>query len=343
MRKSIHLRLERYLPTIEQKTECYYLRGGIGIDLAKGKILVTGGTGFIGSHICISLIQAGHKVVCLDNLTNGKIANLEAVLDSPNLTLIDGDIRSMEDCQRAMEGCTHVCHLAARSSVLGSTEEELMENNLLGTENLLKCALENDISMFVFSSSCAVYGDAEPPITVDSELRPISTYGQSKMLAEKAIEESRLDYRILRYFNVYGPRQRSDSPYSAVIPIFASKLLTSQPPTLYGNGEQTRDFIHVDDVVSANLSALEGEGESIRNIGTGVATSIAKLLTLLQSIMTQKIPELEFQEPAFASQRSGEILHSWCGDSTGTIPIEIGLQNTITELLASINKDEESR
>lgn len=305
-----------------------------------GGVLITGGTGFIGSHICISLIKSGHKVVCLDNLTNGKIANLEAVLDSPNLTLIDGDIRSMEDCQKAMKGCTHVCHLAARASVLGSTEEELMENNLSGTENLVKCAIENDISMFVFSSSCAVYGEAEPPITVNSPLGPISTYGESKMLAEKVIEESGLNYRILRYFNVYGPRQRSDSPYSAVIPIFASKLLTSQPPTLYGNGEQTRDFIHVDDVVLANLTALNGEGESIQNIGTGIAISIAELLTLLQSIMTQKVPELELQEPTFASQRSGEILHSWCGDSKGTIPIEIGLEKTIVELLAKLSDGE---
>lgn len=306
----------------------------------ESQILVTGGTGFIGSHICISLIKSGHKVVCLDNLANGKIANLEAVLDSPNFTLIDGDIRTMEDCQKAMKGCTHVCHLAARASVLGSTEEELMENNLSGTENLVKCAIENDISMFVFSSSCAVYGEAEPPITVNSPLGPISTYGESKMLAEKVIEESGLNYRILRYFNVYGPRQRSDSPYSAVIPIFASKLLTSQSPTLYGSGEQTRDFIHVDDVVSANLSALEGEGESIQNIGTGIATSIAELLTLLQSIMTQRIPELELQEPTFASQRSGEILHSWCGDSKGTIPIEIGLEKTIVELLAKLSDGE---
>ena len=305
-----------------------------------GAVLITGGTGFIGSHICISLIESGHKVVCLDNLANGKIANLEAVLDSPNLTLIDGDIRSMEDCQKAMKGCTHVCHLAARASVLGSTEEELMENNLSGTENLVKCAIENDISMFVFSSSCAVYGEAEPPITVNSPLGPISTYGESKMLAEKVIEESGLNYRILRYFNVYGPRQRSDSPYSAVIPIFASKLLTSQSPTLYGNGEQTRDFIHVDDVVSANLSALEGEGESIQNIGTGIAISIAELLTLLQGIMTQKVPELELQEPTVASQRSGEILHSWCGDSKGTIPIEIGLEKTIVELLAKLSDGE---
>ena len=305
-----------------------------------GGVLITGGTGFIGSHICISLIVSGNVVVCLDNLANGKIANLEAVLDSPNLTLIDGDIRSMEDCQKAMKGCTHVCHLAARASVLGSTEEELMENNLSGTENLVKCAIENDISMFVFSSSCAVYGEAEPPITVNSPLGPISTYGESKMLAEKVIEESGLNYRILRYFNVYGPRQRSDSPYSAVIPIFASKLLTSQSPTLYGNGEQTRDFIHVDDVVSANLSALEGEGESIQNIGTGIAISIAELLTLLQGIMTQKVPELELQEPTFASQRSGEILHSWCGDSKGTIPIEIGLEKTIVELLAKLSDSE---
>ena len=309
----------------------------------ESQILVTGGTGFVGSHISISLIQSGYKVVCLDNLTNGKIANLEAVLDSPNLTLIDGDIRSIEDCQRAMEGCTHVCHLAARSSVLGSTEEELMENNLLGTENLLKCALENDISMFVFSSSCAVYGDAEPPITVDLELRPISTYGQSKMLAEKAIEESGLDYRILRYFNVYGPRQRSDSPYSAVIPIFASKLLTSQPPTLYGNGEQTRDFIHVNDVVSANLAALNGECELIQNIGTGVATPIAELLDLIQNIITQQIPELNIQQPVFANQRIGEIQHSWSGDSTGTISLEVGIQDTINDILASIDIDEESR
>ena len=305
----------------------------MSLRAASTQILVTGGTGFIGSHVCISLVDSGFKVVCLDNLTNGKKANLAPVLDSPNLVLIDGDIRSIEDCEKAMKGCTHVCHLAARSSVLGSSHEELMENNLLGTENLVKCAIKNDISVFVFSSSCAVYGDAEPPITLDTELRPISAYGKSKVLAEKLIQESGLNHRILRYFNVYGPRQRSDSPYSAVIPIFFSRLLAGLPPTLYGNGEQTRDFIHVDDVVLANLSALNEEGESILNIGTGKATSIVELLEQIQRIMLQHNPDLVIEKTVFTAKREGEIQHSWCRDATATISLETGLQSTISTFL----------
>lgn len=305
----------------------------MALQATSTQILVTGGTGFIGSHICISLLKSGFKVVCLDNLTNGKKANLETVLNSPNLTLIDGDIRSIEDCEKAMKGCTHVCHLAARSSVLGSSDKELMENNLLGTENLVKCAIKNDVSMFVFSSSCAVYGDAEPPITLETRLNPISTYGKSKMLAEKVIQDSGLDYSILRYFNVYGPRQRSDSPYSAVIPIFFNKLLAGLPATLYGNGKQTRDFIHVDEVVSANLSALNGEGESIQNIGTGKATSIAELLEQIQRIMVECNSGLLMEEPVFTAARDGEIQHSWCGDATATISLEAGLKRTIFAFL----------
>ncbi len=308
----------------------------MSLRAASTQILVTGGTGFIGSHICISLINSGFKVVCLDNLSNGKKMNLEPVLNSPELTLINGDIRSIEDCERAMEGCTHVCHLAARASVLGSSNEELMENNLMGTENLVKCAIKkNDISMFVFSSSCAVYGDAEPPITLETKLDPISIYGESKMLAEELILNSGLNYRILRYFNVYGPRQRDDSPYSAVIPIFFRKLLAGLPPTIYG-GEQTRDFIHVDDVVSANLSALKGGGESIQNIGTGRATSIAELLQQIQHIMMQGDMHLALEPPVIAQAREGEIQHSWCGDATASISLETGLLGTISNFLEEV-------
>ena len=307
----------------------------MSLRAASTQILVTGGTGFIGSHICISLINSGFKVVCLDNLSNGKKMNLEPVLNSPELTLINGDIRSIEDCERAMEGCTHVCHLAARASVLGSSNEELMENNLMGTENLVKCAIKNDISMFVFSSSCAVYGDAKPPITLETKLNPISIYGKSKMLAEEMILNSGLNYRILRYFNVYGPRQRDDSPYSAVIPIFFRKLLAGLPPTIYG-GKQTRDFIHVDDVVSANITALRGGGEPIQNIGTGRATSVAELLQQIQHIMMQNDEHLVLEQPVITQAREGEIQHSWCGDATASISLETGLLGTISNFLEDI-------
>jgi UDP-glucose 4-epimerase len=305
----------------------------MSLHAASTQILVTGGIGFIGSHICISLIKSGFKVVCLDNLSNSETNNLEPILGSPELKLINGDIRSIEDCEKAMKGCTHVCHLAAISSVLGSSDEELMETNLQGTRNLVKCAIKNEISMFVFSSSCAIYGDAEPPITLDTRLNPISTYGKSKMMAEELIQNSGLNYRILRYFNVYGPRQRSDSPYSAVIPIFFNKLFAGLPATLYGNGKQTRDFIHVDEVVSANLSALNEEGESIQNIGTGKATSIAELLEQIQRIMVECNSGLLMEEPVFTAARDGEIQHSWCGDATATISLEAGLKSTIFAFL----------
>ena len=305
----------------------------MGLETGLFRVLITGGTGFIGSHICISLIKSGFEVVCLDNLSNGKTRNLEPVLDSPELKLINGDIRSMEDCEKAMVGCTHVCHLAARSSVLGSSDEELMETNLQGTRNLVQCAIKNEILMFVFSSSCAVYGDAKPPITLNTDLNPISAYGKSKMLAEELIQNSGLNHSILRYFNVYGPRQRDDSPYSAVIPIFFSKLLAGLPPTIYGTGEQTRDFIHVDDVVSANLSALRGEGEPILNIGTGKATSIAELLHTIQEFMRQNDEHLVLEQPVIAQAREGEIQHSWCGDATATISLETGLHSTISKFL----------
>ena len=142
-----------------------------------------------------------------------------------------------------------------------------------------------------------------------------------------------MDYRILRYFNVYGPRQRDDSPYSAVIPIFFSKLLAGLPVTLYGNGTQTRDFIHVDEVVSANLSALNEEGKSIQNIGTGKATSITELLEQIQRIMMECNSDLMMEEPVFAAAREGEIQHSWCGDATATISLEAGLKRTIFAFL----------
>ena len=308
--------------------------GGCRLDTANMRVLVTGGAGFIGSNVCKLLIENRIETVCMDDLSNGTITNLGEDFNSPLFTFTKGDIRSREDCHLAMNGCTHVCHLAARPSVTVDGNKELFKLNVEGTRNLLMAASEHEVSMFVFSSSCAVYGDSDPPLTVEHLLAPISNYGESKMMAESLFTEyPQLKHRILRYFNVYGPCQRSDSLYAAVIPIFTSLILSQRAPTLFGGGNQTRDFIHVRDVARANMTALFGKGKRIQNIGSGEAISIEKILGLIQNICAELVGDLIIEETQYEPARDSEIIHSWCGDSSAaTISIEAGLKETISWL-----------
>jgi UDP-N-acetylglucosamine 4-epimerase len=299
-------------------------------------ILVTGGAGFIGSHLVEALLRQGRKVRILDNLSTGKIENLEEATGHRivhlegraksfrKVSLADqgeflrGDISDAEACRQACQGVGYVFHLAALGSVQRSVEDPLATHqaNATGTLNMLQTAKEQGVKRFIYASSSSVYGnvssDPEEVKAKEESLpsRPESPYAATKLMGELYCRIfSRLyDFETvsLRYFNVFGPRQDPKSIYSAVIPRFMHALLNESPPVIYGDGDQSRDFTYVENVVQANLLAMEAAAISGRvfNIACGQRVSVNDLLSRLQEISGIIIPA-QF-EPA----RSGEVRHS---------------------------------
>jgi len=275
------------------------------------RCLVTGGAGFIGSHIAESLVARGDEVRVLDNLSKGKRGNLAAVAD--RIEFVEGDIRDLETCRRAVEGVETVFHEAALASVARSVEDPLLNNaiNVTGTLNVLVAARDAGVGSFVLASSSAVYGDDPAMPKVEGrEGRPVSPYGASKLFDEKYAQAFHALYGLkavaLRYFNVFGPRQDPHSEYSAVIPLFISRILEGGRPTIFGDGEQSRDFIFVGDVVRANLAAAasaDAAGEAL-NVASGTGTTVNGLLDAVNGALGTKV------EAVRTAPRPGDILHS---------------------------------
>lgn len=276
--------------------------------------LITGGAGFIGSHLVEALLGQGHQVRVLDNLSTGRLAHLSSVIDQ--IEFIQGDIRAEEAVQKAAAGMEMIFHLAAMVSVPESmarpVEAELI--NTVGTLNVLQAAQAAGVRRLVLSSTCAIYGD-EPtlPKTEATPPQPKSPYAISKLAAEQYCrlfyEAFGLETVILRYFNVFGPRQDPSSPYSGVISVFANRLAQGLIPTIFGDGQQTRDFVYVGDVVQANLlaaAALQAPGQLL-NIGTGRQTTIKQLFEDLCYLL-----EVEAR-PNYGPARPGDVIHS-CAD-----------------------------
>lgn len=280
------------------------------------RVLVTGGAGFIGSHLIDRLMKEDYKVVVLDNFSAGKIVNVQHHLRSQSFRLVKGDVRNSEDVRKAVRDVDVVFHLAAIVSVSLSIENPLLVNdvNVKGTLNLLEASLKEDIQRFIYVSTCAVYGEARYlPINEEHPIMPLSPYGISKFTAEhycKIFHQIHgLKTACLRFFNVYGPRQ-SEGPYSGVITQFISKLRRGKPPIIYGDGEQTRDFVYIDDAVEASMLALECKrcfGEAI-NIGTGKPTTINELANVLTEFFGQARVK-----PVYTAPREGDIRNS-CAD-----------------------------
>ncbi|MBN1638211.1 MAG: SDR family oxidoreductase [Ignavibacteriales bacterium] len=273
--------------------------------------LVTGGAGFIGSHIAEKLVELGNKVRVLDNLSTGKIENINSFIKEIEFT--EGDIRDYATVQNALKNVDVVFHLAALSNVARSVEEPLLTNeiNVNGTLNILNSMKEEGIKRMVFSSSAAVYGDSpELPKREDMLPNPLSPYAVSKLTGEyycKVFSDLyNMEIISLRYFNVFGPRQDPNSEYAAVIPKFINLMLNDKQPVIYGDGEQTRDFIFIDDVVECNLLAANGvEGNlNIFNCASGLHTSLNELVVTLNKILGKNI------EPIYAEAQKGDIKHS---------------------------------
>lgn len=273
--------------------------------------LVTGGAGFIGSHIAEALVKRGDTVRVLDNLMTGKKENLASFIGKARF--IEGDVRDLPTCRRAAEGADHVLHQAALPSVPRSVEDPLLTNgiNITGTLNMLLAARDAGARSFVLASSSSVYGDdPRMPKREGQEGRPLSPYAISKLVGEKYCEVFHglfgMKTVALRYFNVFGPRQDPLSQYAAVIPLFITKVLRGERPVIYGDGEQSRDFTYVDNVVEANIMAAESGavgGETL-NIACGERLTVKALLASVNEILGTDV------EPVYSDPRPGDIKHS---------------------------------
>ncbi len=270
--------------------------------------LVTGGAGFIGSHIARKLLESGHSVRVLDNFSTGKMENIDDLKD--RIEIVRGDIRDIDMVKNAIKNIDYVFHQAAFVSVPRSLKDpgETAEVNVKGTLNILVCARDSDVKRLVSASSSSVYGDSPAlPKKESMPPNPISPYALSKLEAEEWCglfgKLYGLETVSLRYFNVFGPNQNPNSEYAAVIPKFIKSVLSNKPPTIYGDGTQTRDFTYVKDVIDANLLALKGK-PGVYNIGSGKKISINMLLDMINRIAGKSL------EPVYAEPRPGDIEHS---------------------------------
>lgn len=288
------------------------------------KVLVTGGAGFIGSHVCDAFVRAGHEVIALDNLSSGKKENLD-----PRVRLEVADIRSPEAAALIRAERPQVlCHLAAQMDVRRSVEDPRFDAdaNILGFLNLLEAARASGVQKVVFSSTGgAIYGEQDVfPAPESHATRPISPYGVSKAAGELYLNYYKAQYGLkyvaLRYANVYGPRQNPHGE-AGVVSIFSTRLLAAQDCTIYGEGKQTRDFVYVEDVARANLLAAEKDYSGPINIGTGVETDINRLFALLAEAAGSP------KKPGHAPGRPGEQMRS-CIDH-GLAQKVLGWQPTV--------------
>lgn len=278
------------------------------------RILVTGGAGFIGSHLVDKLIKADADVTVLDSLDTGKMENIAQHEKKDNFHFVKGDIRNLKVVKQLVKDADAVFNLAAIASVQHSVENPLLVNdvNLKGTLNLLKASVDSDVKRFIQISSAAVYGDTvKLPVQEDFNPKPLSPYAVSKLATENyAIVFNQiygLETVCLRYFNIYGPRQ-ANNEYSGAITIFVNDLLENQPPKIFGDGKQTRDFVFVEDAVSATMLALTENNAvgKIFNIASGKATTINKIVQILQKLMCK-----QNLKPVHEKPREGDIRHSY--------------------------------
>jgi UDP-glucose 4-epimerase len=280
------------------------------------KYLVTGGAGFIGSNIVSELLRQGQQVVVLDNFATGKRENILPLMKNPNLTMIEGDLRSFHIVRSAVKGVDYILHQGALPSVPRSINDPITSNdvNILGMLNILEAAKEFGVKRVITASSSSIYGNRETLPKVESmPVNPLSPYALTKYAQERYCQIFSQIYGLetvaLRYFNVFGPNQDPTSQYSAVIPKFIKLIMADKEPVIYGDGSQSRDFTFVENNVWANIQACtapKAAGEVI-NIACGERYTLIDLVNMINEILGKKI------EPKFEKDRAGDVKHSLAG------------------------------
>ena len=311
------------------------------------RVLVTGGAGFIGSNLVERLLELGQKVRVIDNLSTGKAANIEAFMDK--IEFVNGDIRYLNTVMEAMLNVDYVLHQAALPSVPRSIETPLESNdvNTNGTLNLLYAAKENGVKRFVYAASSSAYGESPTLPKIESmPTSPLSPYAVNKLAGENYCKAFYNVYGLetvaLRYFNIFGPRQDPNSYYSAVIPKFIKALLLNKQPVIFGDGEQSRDFTYIENVISANLMACKG---SAKSAGRVVNIACAERITLNELANELKILLGKDINPIHGDPRPGDIKHSLADinlakeliDYTPKVTVKEGIKKTVDWFLKNKN------
>lgn len=289
--------------------------------ISNSKILITGGAGFIGSNLCEELIRLGNKVVCLDNFSTGKMENIVQLLSHPDFKLITGDIRNLDDCKLAVEGVDYILHEAALGSVPRSINDPITTNevNVGGFLNMLVAARDAGIKRFVYAASSSTYGDSEALPKVEDVIgRPLSPYAITKYVNELYADVFSRTYGIecigLRYFNVFGRKQDPDGAYAAVIPLFVKQLMNHEPVLINGDGEYSRDFTYIENVIQMNLLALTTKNpdaiNTVYNTAFGDRTTLNQLAGYLKEFLSDYDPVIANIEILHGPNRDGDIPHS---------------------------------
>jgi len=286
-------------------------------------ILVTGGAGFIGSNLCEELLFLGHRVVCLDNFATGKIENILHLTQSYPKTfqLIVGDIRKLEDCQKAVENVEYVFHQAALGSVPRSINDPITTNevNISGFLNMLVASRDAKVKRFIYAVSSSTYGDSKVLPKVEDKIgKPLSPYAITKyvneLYADVFAKTYNMEYIGLRYFNVFGRRQDPNGAYAAVIPLFVKQLMKHESPIINGDGEYSRDFTYIDNVIQMNLLAMETENPNainqVYNTAYGERTTLNQLASYLKEYLSEFDPKISSVKITYGPNRVGDIPHS---------------------------------
>lgn len=321
------------------------------------KILVTGGAGFIGSNLCEELVKKGNYVVCLDNFSTGRIENIQGLLDNNRFKLIEGDIRNLDTCLKAVNGVDVVFHEAALGSIPRSIDDPITTNavNISGFLNMLVAAKNAKIDRFIFAASSSAYGDNETiPKVEDTIGKPLSPYALTKYVDELYAHVFSITYGLkyigIRYFNVFGRRQDPNSAYAAVIPLFIKKILKHEQPIINGDGSNSRDFTYIDNIIHINMLALETLSpkafNQIYNGAGGENTSVLELEQLITKNLSAYDNCIDSIVPIFGPNRIGDIKHSKASISKakellGYTPVctfEDGLKKTIYWYLTNLKE-----
>ena len=291
------------------------------VKLSEKKILVTGGAGFIGSNLIEVLLEKRNKVVCLDNFATGKRENLTAFLNNTNFTLIEGDIRNLEDCKKAVAGVDYVLHQAALGSVPRSISDPIATDgvNIGGFLNMLVASRDAGVKRFVYAASSSTYGNSKSLPKVEDVIgKPLSPYAITKYVNELYADTFYRTYGFetigLRYFNVFGRKQDPNGAYAAVIPKFVNQLINYESPVINGDGEYSRDFTYIDNVIQMNLLALTSENSEainqVYNTAFGQRATLNDLVISLKNNLGEYDPKIKEVQVIYGPNRIGDIPHS---------------------------------